>query len=68
MSLRKLYGAHIFGYNDVEDLAGSLIDAYFGGFGLFDTAELYKEVTKADVESAIAESFDKNNCCLSVIK
>lgn len=68
VSLRKLYGAHIFGYNDVEDLAGSLIDAYFGGFGLFDTAELYKEVTKADVESAIAESFDKNNCCLSVIK
>lgn len=68
VSLKKLYGAHIFGYNDVEDLAGSLIDTYFGGFGLFDTAELYKEVTKADVESAIAESFDKNNCCLSVIK
>ncbi len=68
VSLRKLYGAHIFGYNDVEDLAGNLIDAYFGGFGLFDTAELYKEVKKEEVEMAITESFDKNNCCLSVIK
>ena len=68
VSLKKLYGAHIFGYNDVEDLAGNLIDAYFGGFGLFDTAELYKEVTKEDTEKAIAESFDKDNCCLSVIK
>ena len=67
-SLKKLYGSHIFGYNDVDDLAGNIIDAYFGGYGLFDTAELYKEVTKQDVEKAIAESFKKDNCCLSVIK
>lgn len=68
VSLKKLYGAHIFGYNDVDDLAGNLIDAYFGGYGLFDNAEVYKEVTKQDVEKAIAESFNKDNCCLSVIK
>lgn len=68
VSLKKLYGAHIFGYNDVDDLAGNLIEAYFGGYGLFDTAEVYKQVTKNDVENAIAESFRKENCCLSVIK
>ena len=68
VSLKKLYGAHIFGYNDVDDLSGNLIDAYFGGYGLFDTIEIYKEVTKQDVEKAIAESFQKDNCCLSVIK
>ena len=68
VSLKKLYGAHIFGYNDVDDLAGNLIEAYFGGYGLFDTAEVYKQVTKKDVENAIAESFRKENCCLSVIK
>ena len=68
VSLKKLYGAHIFGYNDVEDLAGNLIDAYFGGFNLFDKDEVYKEVTKEDVEKAIAESFQTDNCCLSVIK
>ena len=68
VSLKKLYGAHIFGYNDVDDLAGNLIDAYFGGYGLFDTVETYKTVTKQDVEKAIAESFRKDRCCLSVIK
>lgn len=68
VSLKKLYGAHIFGYNDVDDLAGNLMDAYFGGYGLFDTVEIYKEVTKQDVEKTIAESFNKDNCCLSVIK
>lgn len=68
VSLRKLYGAHIFGYNDVEDLAGNLIDAYFNGYGLFDTAEVYKEIKKEDVEKVIAESMQTYNCCLSVIK
>jgi predicted Zn-dependent peptidase len=68
VSLKKLYGAHIFGYNDVDDLAGNLIDAYFGGYGLFDTVETYKTVTKQDIEKAIAESFRKDRCCLSVIK
>ena len=68
VSLRKLYGAHIFGYNDVEDLAGNLIDAYFNGYGLFDTAEVYKEIKKEDVEKVIAESMQTDNCCLSVIK
>ncbi|MBO5937768.1 MAG: insulinase family protein [Clostridia bacterium] len=66
--LKKLYGAHIFSYNDVDDLAGNLIDAYFNGQGLFDIDEVYKEITKADVEKVIAESFSKDNCCLSVIK
>ena len=66
--LKKLYGAHIFGYNDVDDLAGNLIDAYFCGHGLFDIDEVYKEITKTDVEKVIAESFRKDNCCLSVIK
>ena len=68
VALKKLYGAHIFGYNDVDDLAGNLIDAYFGGYGLFDTVKVYKEVKKEDVERAIAESFNTENCCLSVIK
>jgi predicted Zn-dependent peptidase len=68
VSLKKLYGAHVFGYNDVEDLAGNLIDAYFGGFGLFDKDEVYKAVKKEDVEKAIAESLQTDNYCLSVIK
>ena len=68
VSLKKLYGAEVFAYNDVDDLANNLIDAYFNGHGLFDTIELYKSIRKEDVEKAIADSFKEEYCCLSVIR
>lgn len=67
VSLKRLYGADINGFNDVDDLANSLVDCYFNGYGLFDTVELYKSVTKEDVEKTIRD-FDTNNRCLSVTK
>ena len=67
VSLKRLYGAAVNAFNDVDDLANNLIDCYFNGYGLFDTLELYKKITKADVEKAISD-FDTENCCLSVIK
>ncbi len=68
VALKKLYGAEIYRYNDVDDLAGNMLDAYFNGSDLFENIELYKSVTKEDVENLMAVSFDKDNCCLSVIK
>ncbi len=68
VALKKLYGAEIYHYNDVDDLAGNMLDAYFNGSDLFESIELYKTVTKKDVESIIKDSFKKESCCLSVIK
>ena len=68
VSLKKMYGMAVLAFNDVDDMANNIIDAYFNGQSLFDTVELYKSLTKEDVEKAIAESFDTDNCCLSVIK
>ncbi len=68
ISLKKLYGSAVLAFNDVDDMANNIIDAYFNGQGLFDTIELYRSITKEEVENAIRESFDVNNCCLSVIK
>ena len=68
VALKKLYGSEIYRYNDVDDLAGNMLDAYFNGSDLFEGIALYKTVTKKDVEDLIRNSFDKNNCCLSVIK
>ncbi len=67
VSLKRLYGAEVNSFNDVDDLANSLVDCYFNGYGIFDTLELYKTITKEDIEKTIC-SFDTNNCCLSVIK
>lgn len=68
VSVKKLYGAEVYRYNDVDDLAGNMLDSYFNGSELFENINLYKEITKSEVEKAIIGSFDKNNCCLSVIK
>ena len=68
VSLKKMYGMAVLAFNDVDDMANNIIDAYFNGQSLFDTVELYKSVTKQDIEKAIEESFDTENCCLSIIK
>lgn len=68
VALKKLYGAEVCCYNDVDDLAGNMLNAYFNGSHLFENIELYKSVSKADVEQTIKDSFNKDNCCLSVIK
>ncbi len=68
VSLKKMYGMAVLAFNDVDDMANNIIDAYFNGQSLFDTVELYKSVTKEDVEKAIEESFDTENYCLSVIR
>lgn len=66
--LKKKYGAEIYSYNDVNDLANNLCDAWLNNYAIFDTIELYKKITKADVEKLIRNGFDVNNVCLSVIK
>ena len=66
--LKKKYGAEIYSYNDVNDLANNLCDAWLNHYGIFDNIELYKTITKEDVETVIRDGFDVNNICLSVIK
>lgn len=66
--LKKKYGAEIFSYNDVDDLANNLCEAWLNGYGIFDNIELYRSITREDVETVIREGFDTDNICLSVIK
>lgn len=65
--LKKKYGAEIYSYNDVNDLANNLCDAWLNNYGIFDTIELYRTITKEDVENLIRKGFDTENVCLSVI-
>ncbi len=65
---KRRYGLEVLGFNETENLANALIDSYFGNFGLFDTVEAYKTVTKEEVEETLRTHFDENNCCLSVVK
>ncbi len=65
---KRLYGLEVLGFNETENLANALVDSYFNGFGLFDTLEVYKSITKKDIEKTLKTHFDENNCCLSVVK
>lgn len=64
---RKKYGNEVKCFNDVETLANALVSMHFEKYGLFDVFDIYRNLTKQDVENAIRESFDEELCALSVI-
>ena len=68
VSRKRLYGLALRSFNDVEDIAGNIVDSYFNGSDLFEEIESYKTVTKEDVEETIKTHFDTDKMCLSVIK
>ena len=55
---RSLYGREIMSYNVTDDVANAVIGCYFAGYGIFDALEIYKSVTKADIEKLLSEKLD----------
>ena len=68
ISRKRLYGMSLRSFNDIDDLANRLVDAYFNGYGLFDETECYKTIKKEDIEATIRNGFCSEYCSLSVIK
>jgi len=65
---RSLYGKEIMEYNDIDSIANGFIAADFGGYGIFDSIDIYKTVTKEDVEKRLDDILDERYCALSVVK
>ncbi len=65
---RSLYGKEIMSYNDIDDVANSMIASCFGGFGIFDALEIYKSVQKSDIEKLLAEKLNEQYSALSIVK
>jgi len=65
---RNLYGREIMEYNDIDGVANSMIGCYFAGFNIFDTMDIYKNVTKADIEKRLEGMLDEKYSALSVVK
>lgn len=65
---RTLYGKEIMEYNDIDSIANGFVSAHFGGYGVFDAVEIYKTVTKADVEKRLAQVMHEKYSALSVVK
>ncbi len=65
---RSLYGREIMEYNDIDAIANSLINAYFNNYSVFDAMDIYKSVTKEDIEKRLADMMDEKYSALSVVK
>lgn len=65
---RSLYGKEIMSYNDIDALANGLVAAHFGEYDMFDIVETFKNVTKGDVLSRLAQVMDEQYSALSVVK
>ena len=65
---RSLYGKEIMSYNDIDTLANGLVAAHFGEYDMLDIVEIYKNITKADILSRLAQVMDEKYSALSVVK
>lgn len=65
---RNLYGKEIMQYNDIDAIANAMISCYFANHNIFDTMDIYKNVTKQDIEKRLSEVMDEKYSALSVVK
>lgn len=65
---RSLYGREIMEYNDIDAIANSIIGAHFNGYSVFDAMDIFKTVTKVDIENRLANMMQEEYSALSVVK
>ncbi|MGN0521399.1 MAG: EF-P 5-aminopentanol modification-associated protein YfmH [Eubacterium sp.] len=65
---RSLYGREIMEYNDIDSIANGFISAHFGGYSIFDAIDIYKSVTKQDIEKRLSGMMDEQYSALSVVR
>lgn len=65
---RSLYGREIMEYNDIDAIANAVISAHFNGYSVFDAMEIYKSVTKEDIEKRLENMMMEEYSALSVVK
>lgn len=65
---RSLYGREIMEYNDIDSIANAIINAQFNGYSIFDAMDIYKSVTKEDIENRLENMMMEEYSALSVVK
>ena len=65
---RTLYGKEIMSFNDIDNIANSLIACQFNNWNMFDAVEIYKNITVDDIEKRLSSMMDEEYSALSVVK
>ena len=63
-----MYSKEIMEYNDIDGVANGFVSAHFGGYSIFDAIDIYKSVTKEDLEKRLANMMREDYSALSVVK
>ena len=65
---RKAYGRQVMQCNDIEELAGGMTEAYFGGETLFEQAALLRELCPADADTRLKTLFRPGCDALAIVE
>ncbi len=65
---RKLYGHFVMAFNDIEELANEMIAAEFRGGGLFDEAQLLREIALDEITARLETTLRREYSALSIVK
>jgi len=68
MLKRSKYGGIIRSLNNVENCADSMVESYFNGTSVFDSAEQLAAITPEDCMKALDELFNEDNSAISIVE
>ena len=65
---KSLYGSAVQSFNDVEQVANDMVNAYFTGHSIYDALDIICSVTAEEINSLLQQSFQKEKCAISIIE
>ena len=65
---KSVYGKAIRGLNDVDDVAGSLVNSYFAGVTVFDSIHVIADVTAKDINHRFSVSLHPERSAISIVE
>ena len=65
---RTLYGKEIMSFNDIDNIANSLIACEFNKWNIFDAVNIYRDITVSDIEKRLSSMMNEEYSALSVVK
>lgn len=66
--LKMSYGKAIMDYNDIDGLANDMVAAHFEGWDLFDDLDIYRNLTRDDVEAQLERELNEEYSAISIIR
>jgi len=66
LAKKSVYGHLVSGFNSIENIGGSMVEAHFGGTGIFEMLNEAVNIKPQDID-CLLKSFDNDSSALSVV-